>query len=137
MNTPDKNRHMLTPANLPIRQLAFACLTILLAMIFIGGEQPGAGALFLPPWDKVVHVMVYGSIAIMVGLAFPRWSLLAVLLIVVGIGVLDEFHQAFLPGREAGLPDLIADFLGGLLALPMLVGLRRRFSPGYLFLPRR
>lgn len=120
-----------------VRQLSLAALLVLLVMIFIGGEQPGAGALFPPPWDKAVHTLVYGTIGVMVGMAFPRLSLTAILLVVVGIGSLDEIHQAFLPRREAGFADLFADFIGGLIFLPVLLLLRRSFLAAYSYSSRR
>ena len=119
-----------------VRKLALVCLVLLIATIFIGGEQPGAGTLFPPPWDKVVHFTVYGSIAVLAGLAFPRWPLLAVVLFTVGVGACDEFHQAFLPGREAGLPDLFADLIGALIFLPLLSLMRRRLLPAYAWIRR-
>jgi hypothetical protein len=120
-----------------VRQLSLAALIVLLAMIFIGGEQPGAGALFPPPWDKAVHTLVYGTIGVMVGMAFPRLSFTAIVLVVVGIGSLDEIHQAFLPGREAGFADLFADLIGGLVFLPVLLLLRRSFFAAYSYSSRR
>lgn len=116
---------MRTSFSLPVRQLALSCLVLLIAGIFIGGEAPGAGALFPPPWDKVVHFAVYGSIGVLAGLAFPSWPLPAVALFTVGVGACDEFHQAFLPGREAGFPDLFADLVGTLIFLPILMWMRR------------
>ena len=120
-----------------LRQFSLAFLLILIAMIFIGGEQPGAGSLFPPPWDKVVHVMVYGSIGVLVGLAFPRLSLTAVLLVVLAIGSCDDLHQAFLPGRQAGFDDLLADVVGAAIFLPALVMFRRILSASYSYVSRR
>jgi VanZ family protein len=119
------------------RQLSLASMVVLVAMIFIGGEQPGAGALFAPPWDKVVHVLVYGSIAVLAGLAFPRLSRVGVLLVVAAIGGCDELHQAFLPGREAGLPDLLADIIGAVAFLPILILLRRNIYATYSYISGR
>lgn len=128
---------MRIPTDFPVRQLALVCLILLIATIFIGGEQPGAGTLFPHPWDKVVHFTVYGGIGMLAGLAFPRWPLLAVVMFTVGVGACDEFHQAFLPGREAGLPDLLADLVGVLIFLPLLMLMRRRLRPAYAWLRRR
>ncbi len=100
-------------------------LILLVAGIFIGGEAPGAGSLFPPPWDKVVHFFAFGTIGVLTGLAFVRLPLLAVWIIVVALGAADELHQLFIEGRQAGLDDLVADALGGLAALPVIVLLRR------------
>lgn len=106
------------------KQFALGCLVLLVGAIFIGGEQPGAGSLFTPPWDKVVHLLVYGTIAGLAALAFPTKSLPAILLIVLSVGAADEIHQMFLPGRQAGLDDWLADLAGGLVMLPCIARLR-------------
>jgi VanZ family protein len=93
--------------------------------IYIGGEQPGAGQLFLPPWDKVVHFITFGAIGVLAGFAWPNMSLPKILLLVTVLGMSDEIHQLFLSGRVASLDDLAADFFGGLAALPVIEGLRR------------
>lgn len=103
-----------------LNRLALALVIFLIASIFIGGAAPGAGTLFPPPWDKVVHFFVFGSIGLLLGLAFPRLPLWAIWLLVVVTGAADEFHQLFLPGRQAGFDDLLADALGALVMLPVL-----------------
>lgn len=100
-------------------------LILLVAGIFIGGEAPGAGSLFPPPWDKAVHFLAFGTIGVLTGLAFPRMPLLAVWMVVVALGAADELHQMFIIGRQAGLDDLLADAVGGLAALPVIILLRR------------
>lgn len=109
-----------------VRQFALACLILLLAAIFIGGEQPGAGNLFPPPWDKAVHIMAFGIIALLAGLACPATPLALILLLVLCIGGADEIHQMFIAGRHAGFDDLTADLVGGLIVLPAIIKLRRR-----------
>ncbi|GAB7564174.1 hypothetical protein LG202_22130 [Methylobacillus methanolivorans] len=111
-----------------LKYLALGMLILLVAGIFIGGEAPGAGSLFPPPWDKVVHFFAFGTIGVLTGLAFVRLPLLAVWIIVVALGAADELHQLFIEGRQAGLDDLVADALGGLAALPVIVLLRRWLS---------
>lgn len=106
------------------QQLALAFLVLLVSGIFIGGEQPGAGSLFPPPWDKVVHLLVYGTIALLAALALPTKSLPLILLVVLSVGAADEIHQMFLPGRQAGFDDWLADLAGGLAMLPFVARLR-------------
>lgn len=109
------------------RQLALGCLLLLLGAIFVGGEQPGAGSLFSTPWDKLVHLLVFGTIGVLVALGFPALSLSAVVLAVAAAGAADEMHQMFLTGRQAGIDDWLADLAGGLFALPLIPRLRLRF----------
>jgi len=109
--------------------IALICLVVMLLGIFIGGEAPGAGSLFPPPWDKLVHFVAYGSIGILLGLIIRFRPLVLILILVVLIGAADEFHQIHIPGRHAGLDDLSADFFGALAALPIIRQLRLAFYP--------
>lgn len=117
-----RNKDLITPERLT--QLALGMLILLVAGIFIGGEAPGAGGLFIPPWDKVVHFFAFGTIGVLSGIAFPRIPLLLIWVLVVAVGAADEFHQIFIQGRQAGLDDLLADAVGGLAALPVISVLR-------------
>lgn len=76
--------------------------------------------------DKIAHVLAFGILGFLLIRAFPRGapqrlflrSLLVVLAVAV-YGGLDEFHQMFVPGREASLWDLAADVAGGILAVTL------------------
>jgi len=94
----------------------FAMLALIL-MIFVGGSQPGAGSLFPPPWDKAVHFVTFGFMLALASIGFPNTRLVHLLVMVVIIGVADEVHQIYLPGRVAGLDDLVSDFAGGLVTM--------------------
>lgn len=95
-------------------------LTVLLAAaivlaLLIGGAQPVAVGLVPAPWDKLAHAAVFAVLALSVGLASGQRGRRVLALAVCGallIGVLDEWHQIFLPGRSAGLDDLAADAVG-------------------------
>jgi VanZ family protein len=102
-----------------LRILSGSLLIFIIAAIFIGGEAPGAGQLFPAPWDKVVHFLTFGAITVLAGMAFPTRPLPFILLMAVMLGATDEIHQMFIEGRQPGLDDLFADFVGGLCALPI------------------
>ena len=95
-------------------------LTVLLAVAFvlallIGGAQPVAVGLVPAPWDKLAHGTVFALLALSLGLASGGGGWRVLLLAFAGallVGVLDEWHQIFLPGRSAGLDDLLADAVG-------------------------
>ena len=86
------------------------------------------GGLELPhPLDWLAHGTAYGLLAL--GL---EWSLrefrpglpiykrhLAVFALVLLFGASDEWHQSFIPGRDASLLDWMADASGALLALSL------------------
>lgn len=108
-------------------------LTVLLALgivfgLFVGGAQPVAVGLFPAPWDKVAHGSLFAVLAAALGQAsgLRGWRMLV--LAVAGalvVGILDEWHQVFLPGRKAGWDDLLADVVGGLLGGLFAMGVGR------------
>ncbi|WP_176752803.1 VanZ family protein [Nitrosospira sp. Nsp1] len=86
--------------------------------LFIGGAQPIAVNLVPEPWDKLLHGIVFALLAWALGFAsgFYGWRSLAVAFFgSLLVGLLDEWHQLYLPGRQAGWPDFIADMAGSLI----------------------
>ncbi len=85
-----------------------------------------------PPLDKVVHASVYALLAFLLdwGLQARReWPVYRrhglVFLLLLAFGASDEWHQSFVPGRDASALDWLADVVGtlaglGLASLPML-----------------
>jgi VanZ family protein len=78
--------------------------------------------LTLHVWDKLLHLVEYGGLGLLLGLALGQqptigwrdvlfWTALAGLL----YGGSDELHQSFVPGRDAEVGDMLADTLGCLL----------------------
>ncbi len=99
------------------RVVAALLLAVMTGALFIGGAQPFAVNLIPAPWDKFVHLALFALISAAIGLASGRSGVRMVLLAVAGallLGLVDEWHQGFLPGRNAGLDDLAADLLGAL-----------------------
>jgi VanZ family protein len=79
------------------------------------------GSLDLFPWrDKGVHFVEYAVLGFLVAHAslrtWPAHSMLRTgalaIYITVAWGVLDELHQACVPGRSADVLDLVADTAG-------------------------
>lgn len=85
-------------------------------------ETPTFPVSMFPFRDKGVHTIEYAVLAVLVAHAcvrtfegFPRWRVaVAAVLLTVLWGLLDELHQAFVPGRSADVLDLVADTLGAL-----------------------
>ncbi len=78
-------------------------------------------------WDKVLHLGAYTLLGLLALRAFHgNWKRLAwrpalgALLLTVGYGALDEFHQSSVSGRDASLGDWLADLGGAVLALACL-----------------
>lgn len=69
--------------------------------------------------DKIVHFGLYGLLGWLLARGFNASAskFPTALPIVIGMifAVSDELHQAFVPGRDADIFDLAADFLGILI----------------------
>lgn len=76
--------------------------------------------------------MSYGLLALLLLWALPErglgtrrsYALAATLAVLYGLS--DEFHQAFVPGRNATAFDVVIDALGALLALSLFAAWQRR-----------
>jgi VanZ family protein len=74
----------------------------------------------LPTNDKVGHFMAYGVFAfISLSYGIRRFSISKILLFNFSFGILMEYCQGFIPGREPSLLDALANtggiILGGLI----------------------
>ena len=119
----------------------FVLIFILLSMPSSG--EPGTGwlsyLLELPYADKVIHIGLFGSLALSLFSHFEQYSnisfrstrikaLSLILCIVFGIGM--EFYQKyFVPSRGFEVGDMLADAAGALLALPFFNGVKRFIQP--------
>jgi len=111
-----------------LRILFLLCTLGWAGVIFYLSSLPGAD---IPPLffgqDKLLHALVFGILGFFTLGAmktaadgyrlFQPW--LAVILVTV-YGVLDEFHQHFVPGRSPDINDVMADAAGGILGVWLL-----------------
>ena len=87
------------------------------------------------PLDKLAHAAAFAALAAAAEFAWSRSGRgsplhrrqLGVLLAACAFGAIDEWHQSFVPGRDASLGDWAADALGAMaglaaMALPALRG---------------
>ncbi|SEO14824.1 VanZ like family protein [Nitrosospira multiformis] len=102
----------------------------ILTGLFAGGAHPAAVNLIPSPWDKLVHAVIFALLTWAIGAAsgITGWRRLGLAFLgAVLIGLLDEWHQMYLPGRKAGWDDLAADVTGSLIGIALLeAGWRRR-----------
>lgn len=119
----------------------FVLIFILLSMPSSG--EPGKGwlsyLLELPFADKIIHVGLFGSLALSLFFHFEQYSnvsfrstrtkaLSLILCIVFGIGM--EFYQKyFVPSRGFELGDMLADAMGALVALPFFNWVKHFIQP--------
>ncbi|MDO9050443.1 MAG: VanZ family protein [Methylotenera sp.] len=107
------------------RRLPTFVTIFLIGLLFIGGSQSGAGSLFVTPWDKLAHIVFFFCLTIFLFAGF-NFSIVTTSILALLIGMLDEFHQIFLPGRFAGVDDWFADVVGVMLATGFIFLRRRR-----------
>lgn len=79
-------------------------------------------------WDKAVHFFEFALLGFLVARViflsgnFHRWSgILFAWILATGWGILDEFHQSFVPGRSASTGDAVADGLGALVGAVLFI----------------
>ncbi len=75
--------------------------------------------------DKVYHFIGFGAFAFFLALAFPRIKPLLVIGIATLLGITVEIAQHFIPYRGASYGDLLADVMGAVTAVGVIVFLRR------------
>lgn len=119
----------MTPAyrfSAALRGLCAFAFLFTVAFIFLHEPPPRVMELV---WDKWVHSVVYGGLAFLLWVILQgRWRL-AIWIAIVAIGALDETHQYFTPGRDAGVDDLAADAIGSAVVLLILHALGPRIAP--------
>lgn len=85
--------------------------------------------------DKAGHFFMYGMLGfLMLRAATPTRSLRALLITLASVAafaLLDEWHQAFIPGRSADAADWVADTMGAGVGCLLAYGVSRR-SPSVL-----
>jgi VanZ family protein len=100
-----------------------AAFVVLLYVLSAQRQLPETGAS-----DKVLHALAYMVLGLLSIRAFhgglgplaPKATALA-LVLTVGYGVFDEIHQAFVPGRHSSALDVVADAVGFLLAVVLML----------------
>lgn len=77
-----------------------------------------------PGTDKIVHAVIYFVLCWLTRRAFfhqrtfpllRTYALMGALIFSAVYGLLDEYHQSFVPGRSVEFYDFLADFGGALL----------------------
>ncbi len=93
-----------------IPPLALMGVIFLLSSAELSIRLPGSS-------DKVLHALVFGLLAALwvVALGFGTLRIGLAFLFAASWGILDEVHQAFVPGRNASWGDLLADAAGAAL----------------------
>jgi VanZ family protein len=101
----------------------FVGALIYFAYLSVLSHLPGSAlhALDWDLWDKAAHFYAYLPLGYLLALGVTyrgsggmRWGILLISTgMVVLLGVIDELHQSFVPGRDASVSDIVADAIGG------------------------
>ncbi|GAA5534601.1 VanZ family protein [Deinococcus aluminii] len=83
------------------------------AIWWLSSESDTPGPPLVHPLDWAAHFTAYLALGYSLGRATGQRGLALVL--AVWFGASDEVHQAFVPGREAGLTDWLFDLAGAWL----------------------
>lgn len=106
----------------PLRALAALGALLVIAQLVFLAEPALAGRVSAVVSDKAAHMLVFGTLALLLWAALGgRWPLAAFGL-ALAVGAVDEAVQYFTPGRVADARDLLADAVGAaamLLSLSM------------------
>lgn len=79
------------------------------------------------------HLGVFGVQGVFVyaaqgrSLAFIRRACIVALCVTSLLGISDEIHQSFVPGRYARVQDVLTDTVGAAIAIGCITALRRKF----------
>ncbi len=119
---------------------------VLWAVVLFFLSEGGASGFTLPVGaDKAIHGALYLVLGLALGWAWRKGSAAipagVVILMGLGYGVLDEWHQSFVPGRDASVGDAVADAIGVIVGFAIfrrraLSFARREWAPTKTRSPR-
>ena len=109
--------------------LIYLPLIVYWIVLFVMTSLPSTMSISVGVSDKIEHFGAYGLLSAFLFLAIKfqsKYSLLSdypatfTIIIASLYGIIDEFHQLFIPGRSAEFYDWLADFLGSIIAVIIL-----------------
>ena len=121
--------------HLRIASLLLTCCWIA-AIYYLSSQSYINIEISFPAKDKLFHMAAYGLLGVFIlGIMRPNptgysynQAALATLIATV-YGITDEWHQSYVPGRTSDPLDVVADFVGALLAtLAARAFMRRRLA---------
>ena len=108
----------------PVLRFLFLLLALSWAgVLYYLSAQPGTDTppLFIHQ-DKVMHFIAFSLLGFLAmgavrakGNTHRNWQVWLIVLLVGLYGMSDEFHQRFVPGRDASMHDVVADMAGGIM----------------------
>ena len=97
-------------------------------LLWILSGRPGGDGLLPHHWDKLAHFAGYGLLGCILsrGMGRGRFRGLAAWFLAASYGLLDEYHQSFVPGRHPSILDALADAAGSAGGVVLCQGRRWR-----------
>ena len=105
------------PTTPGLRAFCMVAALAMIAQLFFLVEPPFADRIVQLMWDKTVHFLFFGTIAFFLWIATAKRWPLAIWIVVLAIGAIDETRQAYEPGRNSDINDWLADGFGAAAAL--------------------
>jgi len=109
-------------------------VTYAVTVLVVSSLQPPPPARGIPTSDKLLHMAVFGLMAVFVAMALHRprrpftWKrALIAIAITCAYGAVDEAYQSAVPGRFGSSADALADALGAILAVCWYCVIARKF----------
>ena len=85
-----------------------------MALIWFLSSQAGVSVPIPSGFDKAIHFAEYGILGFLLGRGLGRRRLWISFLLVAAWGIVDEWHQSWVPLRDASPWDAAADAAGAL-----------------------
>jgi len=88
----------------------------------VPGPLPRVG---IPFFDKLFHIGEYALFGLLCcralrnsspQLLIENFKIFGIIIVIL-FGILDEYHQAFIPGRDFSIFDIFSDAIGGLIGV--------------------
>ncbi len=108
--------------------IAWGPAAIWVAVLFFLSEIEGTSRM---SWvivdDKILHFLLYSALGATLAWGrarmrrpVPHWAVVSVGMV---YGLVDEWHQSFVPGRSPSLGDALADLAGTVAGYALVAGL--------------
>ena len=110
-------RKVALPTPPPLRALCLIAALAMTVQIFFLAEPAFASKAAQVFWDKTVHFVFFGLVAFFLWISTAKRWPLAIWAVVLLVGVIDETRQAYVPGRNSDINDVLADGFGAAAAL--------------------
>ena len=114
-------------------RVAGLLLTVYCCLIFLLSSQSKLPMpMLFSAEDKIIHALAYTLMALLAWMSFAREQRPLMIVFMISVlfcslyGLSDEWHQSFVPGRDASFGDWLADTMGAALAAMAMVRLSRR-----------